>query len=402
MMLKGAIICADEELSEQLERSIFELGGVGIVRTMSRYPTANELVRMLRASAPEVLFLSIESLSRALEIVSAAEAQMPGIQVVAINRSADPQTLLEVMRTGIREYLSPPFQRQQLYEALIRVKEALERRPIQAEHSNLVFSFIPSKPGVGTTTIATNAAVAVSKQPDQRSLLIDADLNSGMVRFLLQLDNNYSLLDAAERSFNMDENIWPQLVTTIGNLDVLHSGKLNPELRVEPTHVRHILDFARRNYKAVFLDLSGNFERYSIEAMQDSKRIFLVATPEIPSLHLAREKLAYLRSLELGERVSILLNRCQKRAVINPAQVQDLLGQPVAMTFANDYQGVHRALTAGKPVDPGSDLGRQFAQLAQLLLDKKAPVNEKGRSLAEYLSILPSSSLFGSGKKATN
>lgn len=401
-MLKGAIICADEELSEQLERSIFELGGVGIVRTMSRYPTANELVRMLRASAPEVLFLSIESLSRALEIVSAAEAQMPGIQVVAINRSADPQTLLEVMRTGIREYLSPPFQRQQLYEALIRVKEALERRPIQAEHSNLVFSFIPSKPGVGTTTIATNAAVAVSKQPDQRSLLIDADLNSGMVRFLLQLDNNYSLLDAAERSFNMDENIWPQLVTTIGNLDVLHSGKLNPELRVEPTHVRHILDFARRNYKAVFLDLSGNFERYSIEAMQDSKRIFLVATPEIPSLHLAREKLAYLRSLELGERVSILLNRCQKRAVINPAQVQDLLGQPVAMTFANDYQGVHRALTAGKPVDPGSDLGRQFAQLAQLLLDKKAPVNEKGRSLAEYLSILPSSSLFGSGKKATN
>jgi pilus assembly protein CpaE len=321
---------------------------------------------------------------------------------VAINRSADPQTLLEVMRTGIREYLSPPFQRQQLYEALIRVKEALERRPIQAEHSNLVFSFLPSKPGVGTTTIATNAAVAVSKQPDQRSLLIDADLNSGMVRFLLQLDNNYSLLDAAERSFNMDENIWPQLVTTIGNLDVLHSGKLNPELRVEPTHVRHILDFARRNYKAVFLDLSGNFERYSIEAMQDSKRIFLVATPEIPSLHLAREKLAYLRSLELGERVSILLNRCQKRAVINPAQVQDLLGQPVAMTFANDYQGVHRALTAGKPVDPGSELGRQFAQLAQLLLDKKAPVNEKGRSLAEYLSILPSSSLFGSGKKATN
>lgn len=401
-MLKGAIICVDEELSEQLERSIFELGGVGIVRTMSRYPTANELVRMLRASAPEVLFLSIESLSRALEIVSAAEAQVPGIQVVAINRSADPQTLLEVMRTGIREYLSPPFQRQQLYEALIRVKEALERRPIQAEHSNLVFSFIPSKPGVGTTTIATNAAVAVSKQPDQRSLLIDADLNSGMVRFLLQLDNNYSLLDAAERSFNMDENIWPQLVTTIGNLDVLHSGKLNPELRVEPTHVRHILDFARRNYKAVFLDLSGNFERYSIEAMQDSKRIFLVATPEIPSLHLAREKLAYLRSLELGERVSILLNRCQKRAVINPAQVQDLLGQSVAMTFANDYQGVHRALTAGKPVDPGSDLGRQFAQLAQFLLDKKAPVNEKGRSLAEYLSILPSSSLFGSGKKATN
>ncbi len=400
-MLKGAIICADEELSQLLEKSVFELGGVGIVRTISRYPTANELMRMLRANAPEVLFLSIESLSRALEIVVAAEAQLPGIQVVAINRTADPQTLLEVMRSGIREFLAPPFQRQLLYEALVRVRDTLERRPIQMDHSDLVFSFLPAKPGVGTTTIATNAAIAVSKLPNTRSLLIDADMNSGMVRFLLQLDNNYSLLDAAERSFSIDENIWPQLVTTIGNLDVLHAGKINPELRVEPTHIRHILEFARRNYRAVVLDLSGNFERYSVEAMHDSKVIFLVVTPEIPSLHLAREKLAYIRTLELGGRVSVLLNRCQKRSIVSREQIEDLLGLPITMTFANDYQGVHRAVTAGKPVDPGSDLGRQFAQLAQFLLDKKAVTTEKNSKLSEYFSMLPSSSLFGSGKKVT-
>ncbi|MBI3682040.1 MAG: AAA family ATPase [Acidobacteria bacterium] len=357
-------------------------------------------MRMLRAHGPQVLFLSIESLSRALEIVAAAEAQLPGLQVIAVGRNADPQTLLEVMRSGIREFVSLPFQRTTVCDALARVKEILDRRPVHLDSTDLVFTFLPSKPGVGSTTIAVNAAVAVSRQPEQRSLLVDCDMNSGMVRFLLQIENNYSILDAAERAFQMDENIWPQLVSTVGGLDVLHSGRLNPESRVEPTHVRHILDFSRRNYKTIILDLSGNLEKFSIEAMHESKRVFLVVTPEVPSLHLAREKIAYLRSLDLGDHVAILLNRCQKRSLVSPAQVEELLGQPVLMTFGNDYQGVHKAMTAGKTVDPGSELGRQFAQLAQFMLDRKATAAPEKKRLVEYFSLLPQSvSLFAPGKK---
>jgi len=402
-MLKGAIICPDLELTEKLEELLAGMGVVAIQRTIPRYPNANELMRVLRASAPQILFLSIESLSRALEIVTSAESQLPGIQFIAIGRSADPATLLEVMRSGVREFVSLPFQRQTMMDALVRIKEALDRKPVQLDSTDLVFTFLPSKPGVGSTTIAANAAIAVSRLPEQRSLLLDCDMNSGMIRFLLQLDNGYSILDAAERAFQLDENIWPQLVSTIGNLDVLHSGRLNPDLRVEATHIRHILDFARRNYKAIFLDLSGNLERFSLEAMNESKKIFLVVTPEIPSLHLAREKLQYLRNLDLGDRVAILLNRCQKRALVDPAQVEELLQQPVLMTFPNDYQGVVRATTAGKAVDAASDLGRQFSALAQYMLERKPQAVENKKRLSEYLSILPSPvSLFSPGKKAAN
>src|SRR5262249_14801050 len=149
---------------------------------------------MLRANAPQVLFLSIESLSRALEVVAAAEAQLPGVQFVAIGRSADPSTLIEVMRSGIREFIPFPYQRQAIYDSLVRLKEMLDRRPIQLDSTDLIFSFLPSKPGVGTTTIAVNSAMAISRLPEQRSLLVDCDQNSGMVRFLLQIENNFSLL----------------------------------------------------------------------------------------------------------------------------------------------------------------------------------------------------------------
>ena len=53
------------------------------------------------------------------------------------------------------------------------------------------------------------------------------------------------------------------------------------------------------------------------EILHEAKRVYLVCTTELPSLHLCREKLAFLRSQDLASRVSILLNRSQKRGQIS-------------------------------------------------------------------------------------
>jgi len=230
----------------------------------------------------------------------------------------------------------------------------------------------------------------MSRLPNTSVLLSDFDLNSGMLRFMLKLDNGYCVTDAAEHSLDMDESMWPTMVTSLDRLDVLHAGKLNPDFRVEPTQVRHLMEFMRRNYGALCFDLSGNMERYSLEIMHESKRIFLVCTPEIPSLHLAREKYIYLKQLDLGERVSVLLNRCQKRPLITPQQIEQLLGLPVHMTFPNDYQGVQRSLTFGRWVEPNTDLGKQFALLAQTMLGHRAvqSVADK-KKFIEFFSVVP-------------
>ena len=401
-MLRGVIVCPDCDLSDRLESALSELGIVGIVRTLERYPNELELSRFLRAHAPQIVFLSIESMSRALEIVAGVEATIPGLQVVAISRDCDPQVLLEVMRSGIREFLALPFHRQNVIDALLRVREILDKKPPAIDSTDLLFAFLPAKAGVGTSTIALNAAAALSRMPEINVLITDLDLSSGMLRFMLKLDNPYSLADAAEHASTMDEIMWPQLVTNLGTMAVLHAGKLNPEFRIEGPQIRYLLDFARRHYRAICVDLSGNMEKFSLEIMHESKRVFLVCTPEIPSLHLAREKLNFLRSLDLGDRVSLLLNRCHKRSVISPAQIEELLGVPVQMTFPNDYQGVHKALTAGKYVETGSDLGKQFTRLAQSMVDRKAGASGESRKrFIEYFSILPARyTLAAEGKKS--
>jgi pilus assembly protein CpaE len=401
-MLRGIIICPDVDLGERLEALLNEMGIVGVIRTLDRYPNALELVRFLRAHAPQVIFISTESTTKALEIAREVEKNTPGVQMVAVSRFCDPQILLEVMRAGIREFASLPFDRQTLTDGLIRIKDALDKRPPEIGATDQVFSFLPSKAGVGTSTIALNVSVAMSRLPNANVLLSDFDLNSGMVRFMLKLDNSYCVTDAAEHSLDMDESMWPSMVTTMDGLDVLHAGKLNPDFRIEPTQIRHLMEFMRRNYGVLCFDLSGNLEKYSLEIMQESKKIFLVCTPEIPSLHLAREKYVYLKQLELGDRVAVLLNRSQKRPLITPQQIEQLLGLPVHMTFPNDYHGVQRAVTEGRWVETGSDLGKQFNSLAQSMLETKSHLasGDGKKRFIEFFSVVPGKTQAREQKKS--
>jgi pilus assembly protein CpaE len=388
-MLRAIVICPDVELNGRLDAALSEIGTVAVTRVMDRYPNQQELVRFLRAHAPQVVFLSTQSMKQAADILREIEKYAPGVQVIAMGGACDSKLLLELMRIGIREYATDPFDPVLLAEALIRVREILDAKPLVIESTDSVFSFLPSKAGVGASTVALNASVALARQPNMSVLLSDLDLNSGMQRFMLKLDNSYAVTDAAEHAFHMDEGLWPQMVTAIEKLDVLHAGKLNPDFRIESAQINHLMEFMRRNYRVLCFDLSGNLEKYSLEIMHESKKIFLVCTPEIPSLHLAREKYLYLKQLDLHERVCILLNRCQKRPLISPDQVEQLLGVPVTMTFPNDYQGVHRALTLGRWVDQASELGRQFTLLAQTMLDNRPRAIDKGKRFIEFFSVVP-------------
>lgn len=395
-MLRGLIICPDSALAASLHQILEQTRQVEVIRDVDRFPESLELLRLLRAHAPDLLLVSTEDVGRALAIVQSAEEHMPGLPVVALSADADAHVLIQLVRAGVKEFLNAPLQLAAVFESLARIEELVAKRPAAPPQMGNVYTFLPSKPGVGTTTVAVNAAVAMARHSGARmkTLMLDMDLSSGIVGFLLKITNLHSVLEAAENAHHLDETLWQRIITERNGLDVLHSGRLNPDYRINSTQVHTLMEFARRHYGSVCVDVSGNLERYSLEMMQESKQIFLVVTPEIPSLHLAREKLTFLQQLELADRVQVLLNRNHRRAVIGTAQIEGLLGIPVFMAFPNDYQGVHRALQAGRAVEPDSDLGKQFSTFASRILGQKDEKPSKSKSdpkrrLAEYFSLLP-------------
>jgi pilus assembly protein CpaE len=389
-VLRTIIISPDVALADRLGATLSQFeGGVQVCRIVDNYPPHLDLLRILRAHAPEVVFLSFENLALATATVRFLESQSAGLQIVAINRVCDATHLRETMRAGLREFLTDPFELDSVQEALSNVNELLRKKPPVYESTNHILSFLPSKAGVGATTLALNISAALARGKKGSVALTDLDLNSGMIRFLLKLTTEYSVMDAVENSTAMDENIWPQLVTPKLDMDVLHAGRVNPNLRIDPTQVSGLLQFMRRNYEALVFDMSGNLERYSIEVMQESRRVFLVCTPEIPSLHLAREKMGFLKTLGLDNKISVLLNRVQKKSPFTVAQVEELVGAKVAGSFSNDYFAVARATTAGQTLEPESVIGQQCTAFATHLMERRPPSRQEKspKKFLQYFNV---------------
>ncbi|HEX8985717.1 MAG TPA: hypothetical protein VF767_09805 [Bryobacteraceae bacterium] len=387
-MLRSIIITPDAELARELNAALAAAASIGVARRLERYPPEQELARIIRAHAPQVFFVDVGALPEALRIAAEVATQAPGAQIVAFDRSANQRTLLELMRAGIREFIAVPDAGGELDGVLERAAAALDRVPVDVQATDELVAFLPAKPGVGCSTVALNTGAALAAQPGAKVLLADFDLNCGIIAFLLRLDSEHSLVEAAEHAAHLDEELWPKLVSKTGPLDILPAGPMRPGFRIEPPAMRYLIDFARRNYTAVCADLSGLMERFSVELMQESKRIFLVTTAELPALHLARQKLDYLRGLELEERVTLVLNRAQKRAVVSSTEIRKIIGLPVAMEIPNDYSGVHKALSEGRPVEARSELGKRFTELAQSMLSK-GPAIPRDRRFVDYFTIRP-------------
>jgi pilus assembly protein CpaE len=388
--LRAFLIAPNLELAAEFKSVADSIDTIKIARTLTEYPSPEELIRLIRIYVPHMIFIDAGTMGEFADIYRALHAEVPTVRVAALHESCSSEVLLQLMRLGVQECLTAPFTDDSVRDCFGRVTRELHQNPVALQGTDLVYSFLPAKPGVGATTLAVNAALAAARMLGNRVFLGDFDLNCGLVRFMLKLGNGYTTADAAERSTELDEELWPRMVNTVDSLDVIHAGQPRPETRIDMLGLRRLLSFVRRMYKVACFDLSGNLEKYSIDIMHESKRIFLVTTPELPALYLAREKRQLLDSLDLGDRVTVLLNRSAKSSTLTPTEIEQLLGSYVHLTFPNDYVSVHGALSEGKSIPTETELGTHCAALAHYMVHDKLPMPQPARKrFVEYFSLVP-------------
>ena len=384
VLVISASVHADERFRSDLSSSSQLHVGAGV----GHYPAAEELPTLLARVAPEIVLLDCTNFQEALRVSSAIAISNPGMPIIAVNVPGNGDNLLRLLRAGVREVLESPITETPLTAAIANVSRFVQK--LSPADMGSLYCFLPAKPGVGASVIALNTCIVLARLSGKRGLLCDLDLNTGISSFFLKLQPVHSIREAIQHAVHLDDDLWNKFTCTRDDVDVIGPGVLGAA-DLASDSLQRVIAFARRRYSATCVDLSGNFEQWSVELLRQATQVFLVCTQEIPVLHLARIKAESLRELGLGQKVSILLNRAERRQPFTVAEVEKMLGFRVRCTFRNDYKGVNESTLAGEAVSANSDLGRQFETFASSLSAAgrdNTTARPKHRFL-EFFSITP-------------
>jgi pilus assembly protein CpaE len=350
----------------------WELGYADAVRLRAADPSGKYLVVMDFSDSP-----------RALAIATAVDGR-PHFASIAVGSGGTREELLGLMQAGIRD-VSPGFNPRDLLETASRAAVKLvgvEDRPGE------LFAFVPAKPGCGATTVATNATAVAASLNEEPILLLDFDVRLGITSFLLKAEGSHTIVDALQQADRLDRDIWSHLVAQRGNLHVLGSGPVDFAQTVPAERFGAILDYGLRNYSRVCVDLPGTAEAYECETLMRAKRIFLVCTPDITALHVARRKSNWLRDLGMAERVSVVLNHANRRNTLAVADIERIIQLKVEYPLPASEAEVSRAVQKGVPIQGSSPLAKQIARIAADIAATETVKKRNGvRRFVDYFSI---------------
>ena len=352
------------------------------------YPQAGELEELLRSIDPPVdaIIVGFDDVARASEIVRALRAQQPDLTLLAADRNESSESLLAALRSGVDDYVRSPFEATELSAALQKSAALAASKPAPKKRGT-VYCFFPCQGTDGASTIAIHVAHGLAAEAQSKTALIECDLQCGTTAFRLGLTPEYTLGDALEHA-ELANELWGRLPTRWRDVDILPApGCYNRQVHENSSRLPAVLRSAIGIYDYVIVDLPPSLDEAGRAAVQAADQVFVVCTPEVASLHLARRKAAHLQELGVSsENVRLIVNRVGSRHSLNPQEVRKAVGAPIYSSLNNDYDAVSEAALRGGLIATGTKLGNQLRTLALRLAgrEEKAPEENAWKRLLSF------------------
>ena len=309
-----------------------------------------------------------------------ATPALAAVPVMCVSATEDVEERISFLEAGADDVMARTFDARELearVEALLlRFQRSRALTPIvstdgvtmhRARRTVAVYS---PKGGVGTTTIATNIAIAaVARRPD-RVVLVDLALQFGGVATLLNLDPKQTLADVVRDEASLRE---PELLRTYAmrhdsGLHVL-AAPAAPEAAetVTPAHVTQILRTLLEGYDMVVVDAGSTLDERALAIFEAAEQVILPITPEIGALKAMHALLEYLGEAgSVGLKSMFVLNDIFAREILKARDVETFLGSKIAVELPYDPFLYLKAVNEGVPIVTGAPRSVPAERLARL------------------------------------
>ena len=247
----------------------------------------------------------------------------------------------------------------------------------EGQRKPMLVCFLPVQGGSGASTVSLHVAEAISRIMSERVLVADFDFHCGTLAFRLGLRPTHTLSDVLE--WKKEKHlIWETAVCRWKKLDVLVAPTTNSPVRPQSLDsLPEIFSSALRRYPYVVIDHPDAIYSSSRHILTLAGLVYLVCTPEMTALHLARRKVQQIRALGVpNERMRLIVNRASSWGSLGVEDIGRIVGVPVSWALDNDYAALRDAVWNGGLVEEGSTLAAQLRKLGRSImgLDAEAEV----------------------------
>jgi len=356
---------------------------LAVVRECTTYPESRYLEELMALDC-DVFIVDLDAnVEQALGLIENICGRDAAATVMATSHSSDSGLLIRSMRAGAREFLPDPILANTISEAIARALARREKSQHQATNGKILI-FAGAKGGSGVTTVATNFAIALTKEDAGKVAIIDMDLQLGEVALGLGLTPQFSILDALKNEERLDTDfLMSMLARHISGLAVLASPEQYTSFSPLPSAVRKLFAILRHEFAFVVAD-AGAATCGTEEILLDmADTVYLVTEVSIPALRNARRLMSFMAARERNPHVEVILNRFNAREIeIDENSATKALARPVDWKIPNDFMSVRTAENTGVPLAmKDSPISRVMHKMAVKATGRPARAEKKSKSL---------------------
>jgi pilus assembly protein CpaE len=387
-------VCLDEETWSTLKQFAESAPLVRLRSHLSEYRVqdTDSATDWLGTPAPDICIVDFDrDRRRAALAAESIHSAAPGTAVFAVSSDAQPDLIIQAMRSGCSEYLLKPMGKEQLLNAVARVggrrKERLQ--PFKAQ----VLAFMGAKGGCGVTSVVTQLGAMLANSFSKKTLIVDLHPDFGDAALYLGLTRyRYHFFELVENNDRLDAELLQSfLAHHSSGLDLIPApeGSDTPR-RILPGAVAQTFDFLGTRYDFILVDMAPGLSDENLEMIRHCDQLHVVTVSEVSALRNVVRHLEYLTRKEIPrERFRVVLNRHQKRALISDSEIEKTIGQRIFWKVPNQYAHVVKAINGGDPVAQlsSSDVTRNLRDLASTLGAKPAAAGKKKES-SGFLGLL--------------
>jgi pilus assembly protein CpaE len=358
-MAKGAIASSDEQTFRVIEKEISALAGE------------------VREYDCEALILDIDATNVSDFEQLQKIKRMVGTQmsIIVVSSNFSPAAARILIQLKVADFLVKPMQTSEFVRSINNV---MKTTGSDSQIDPQFLSFMPASGGVGTTTLALEAAAILNRYGrkfGRSTCVVDLNFQHGSCAEYLDIEPRFHISEIENAPERLDRQLLDVMLSKHSSgLSLIAAPNQPSEMRsFKPALVVRLLDLVSAYFDYVIIDVPRIWFPWTETVLLGSNRVFVVADMTVPSVRHSKRMIEAITA-KAGQQLDpkVIVNRMDNRknvAGLNASDVEAALGATLVGSIPNNYSLVRNAVDRGvqlSELEPDNNVTRALSTILHL------------------------------------